>query len=217
MKYLPAALLFLFATSFASAGLIVSTGTPDFTQPNSRGIDTFRVADDFVLAGPASIDSIRLWLVTQPGEFQGTLTYAFYQNSAGALGSLIQSGSVSGITLQNTTQIPGNIHSISQVDFSLPSALALGAGTFWLEIHHGSSLTTSTGFSNVLWALTSTGGVGGNAKQNPNPGLPSNSVNNELAFQLFGNDTVSPVPEPATVSISLVGLAAIGLLRVRRG
>ncbi len=218
MRLLPVALLLLSGGSIASAAAIFANGSPDTNAPNSSSIDIFRSADNFVLSNPANLTSIRLWLVTQSGEFQGSLTYAIYENSAGALGNLIQSNTVSGITPVLLNQIPGDIHSISVVDFDLPAPLVLGAGSYWLEIHHGSSLTSGTGFPNVLWAVVG-GGGGGDAKRNPIPGLPTNSVNIELAFELFDSSGAAPsgaVPEPATIAISLAGLAAIGFLQRRR-
>lgn len=92
--------LTLLASALAAnaATMIFDNGTPDVTSSSSRGITIFRSADDFTLANAANVSSVRFWMVDQPGNFSGSITYAFYQNSAGALGSLISSATVSGIT-----------------------------------------------------------------------------------------------------------------------
>lgn len=102
------------------------------------------------------------------------------------------------------------------MDFDLPAPLALATGTYWLELHDGSSLTTvaNANTPNVLWAIVS-GNPAGNAKQNGIPNLPSNNTGNTLAFQLFDNSTASTnaVPEPSTVSICAIGLAVLASRR----
>jgi len=197
-----------------AAPLLFDNGAPDLNSPNARSITIFRSADDFTLGSGANVSSIRFWMVDQPGNFSGSITYAFYQNSAGALGSLISSATVSGITPLFLNQIPVNVHQIERVDFDLPAPLALAAGTYWLELHDGSTLTTAANPNtpNVLWARVP-GGPVGNAKQNAIPNLPSNNIGNELAFQLFGNSTSTAVPEPTTISLCAFGLLALAVSR----
>ena len=210
--------LTLLAAALAAnaATMIYDNGTPDVTSSSARGITAFRSADDFTLANAANVSSVRFWMVDQPGNFSGSITYAFYQNSAGALGSLISSATVSGITPLFLNQIPGNIHQIERVDFNLAAPLALATGTYWLELHDGSSLTTvaNANTPNVLWAIVS-GNPVGNAKQDVIPNLPTSNTGNTLAFQLFDNSTASTnaVPEPTPVSICAISLAVLAIRR----
>jgi hypothetical protein len=197
------------AASNAPAALLWTNGTPNTSVPNSRGITIFRVADDFTLNTAASLESIGFGMVAEPGHFSGSITYAFYQNSAGNLGAVIDTATVSGITPVLVNDIPGNIHSVYRADFNLPSALALGAGTYWLELHDGASLTANNPNAlNVLWQVVASP-ASTNAKQNPIPTLPSNTIPNEQVFDIFGTASTTSVPEPATTSLCLLGLGAL--------
>lgn len=213
--FLTAALLLIMSAS-ASAGLIYSNGNPDTNNVSSRGMTIFRVADDFTLGAGATVASVRFWMVAEPGNFSGSITYAVYQDLGGALGSVVNTGTVSNIAPLLLNAIPGNIHSVYLVDFNLPALLALGAGTYWLELHDGSSLSTANNPNtpNVLWAIVP--GVIGNAKQNAIPTLPSSNTGNALAFELF-DAGASGVPEPGTVLTSLFGLVGLGFASQRKG
>lgn len=204
----------LAATSaIAPAAVIFANGTPDETKANSRSISLFRSADDFTLASASTIESIRFWMVATEQGFAGTLSYAFYQDANGALGSVVSSGSFTNVTPLFLSEIPVNIHDHYLVDLNLPSALNLAAGTYWLELHDGATLTTNND-ADVLWAVAANGP--GNARQSQVPTIPTNQTTNALAFSLYGNVNTAPpstVPEPSTITISLAGLIALGLLR----
>ena len=208
----------LAATSaLAPAAVIYSNGAPDPTQPGARSISFYRSADDFTLATASNIDAVRFWMVAMDQSFGGTLSYGFYQDSNGALGSLITSGSISNVTPLFLSQITGYAQSTYQVDFNLPSTLSLAAGTYWLELHDGATLTTNTS-AEVLWSIANTGP--GNARQSLVPTIPTNQTTNALAFSLYGtaNTSLAPptgVPEPSSIALSLAGLAALGALRLR--
>ena len=209
----PILLAFLLAASGStlSATLVYTNGAPDLNSADSRSIAIFRSADDFALGSLTSLTSIRFWMVAQTGEFSGIITYAIYQDSAGSLGTLVDSATVNGIAAVFLNPIPVNIHNMYLVDFNLPAPLALGAGTYWLELHEGVNLTTGDGTNNVLWAMSNA--VAGNARQSPIPTIPSFDVDNELAFELYD---ASPVPEPSTISACALGLVALLILRWRR-
>lgn len=215
---LPFLAALLAATSaLAPAAVIFANGVPDQSQPGSRSISFYRSADDFTLAAASNIDAVRFWMVATDQSFAGTLSYGFYQDSNGALGTLITSGSVSNVTPLFLSQIPGFVQGTYQVDFNLPSTLSLAAGTYWLEVHDGATLTTNTA-AEVLWSIANTGP--GNARQSQVPTIPTNQTTNDLAFSLYGtvDTSLAPptgVPEPSSIALSLAGLAALGALRLR--
>lgn len=191
------------------AALIFSNGLPDTSQPDARGIALSRLADDFSLGGPATLAAIRFWMVSVPGQFGGTLSYAIYQDSAGALGNVVGSGTVN-VSPVLLNQIPLYLQRYYQVDFNLPAPLALTAGTYWLELHNGSDLTNATNVE-VLWGLVG-GDPPGNAQMGFGSQLPSNNTFDELAFQLYSSDSAG-VPEPAPIAICAFGLAAIAAIK----
>jgi uncharacterized protein (TIGR03382 family) len=205
----------LAATSgLAPAAVIFANGTPDESKANARSISLFRSADDFTLASASTIDSIRFWMTATDQGFAGNLSYAFYQDANGALGSGVSSGSFTNVTPLFLSAIPVNIHNNYLVDLNLPSVLDLAAGTYWLELHDGATLTTNNN-ADVYWAIAANGP--GNARQSQVPTIPTGQTTNALAFSLYGNVNTTPtsVPEPSTITFSLAGLIALGLLRRR--
>ncbi len=196
------ALLFAANCSVCSAAAIYANGLPDLDSANARAITMFRSADDFVLASSWNMESIRFWMVAvdDPPSFSGSITYAIYQNSGGNLGGLVQSATVNGIAAGAPDPITQFIYSMYVVNFNLPAP------------HEGPNLTTSDASPDVYWALVN--GVSGNAKQNPNPAIPANSVGEELAFTL--NGTAAGVPEPGTIPLCLIGLGALGIWQRRQ-
>lgn len=194
---------------------IFTNGTPDQSQANARGISLFRSADDFSLASSASVTSIRFWMLATDQSFAGLLSYAFYNNSAGALGSVVSSGSVSNVTPTFLSHVPGFIYNTYQVDINLPSALNLAAGTYWLELHDGATLTTNNN-ADVYWSISAN--MAGNARQSMVPTIPTDPTNNALSFSLYGtfNTASTTVPEPSTMALSFAGLVALGLVRLRK-
>jgi len=215
-------LLAILASALAAdAAMIFNNGSPDVNFPQSRNMSAFRLADDFILTSAANVASVRFWMVDLPGDFSGSITYAVYQDSAGAIGSLVTNGTatVSGITPVFLSQLLGSTSKLERVDFNLSTPLALAIGTYWLELHNGSSLT---GFGDVgddvSWAMV-TGNPAGNAKQNKNQDPLSTDTGSTLAFQLFDNSTgatINAVPEPTTISFIGIGLAALAISRRKR-
>jgi hypothetical protein len=133
--------------------------------------------------------------------------------SAGAIGSLITSGTVNGLsgTFSGLTH-SGSQANIDILNFSLVAPVTLAAGTYWLELHEGTSLTANDQ-TNIGWELSQSTG---NALQDAvSANVPVDPASDELAFQLFDNGGSSPTPEPSTFAMLTVGLGLLGA-RLRR-
>jgi hypothetical protein len=186
----------------AFAGTIVNNGTPD--NVNAYNITQYRAADDFTLAGASTAASIQFWIATiNPSDFNGSITYAFYADNSGALGTQIALGTVSGLT---PGAVEGNLgpYIFYPVSFNFVSPVSLAAGTYWLELHEGASLTANDGTA-TFWAESA---QSGNAKQDSNPTLPTTSRNVELAFQIF-DTAIASTPEPGSMALTSLGIGAL--------
>lgn len=214
MKLFTLACGIILSSTLSPAAVIYDNGAPNTSEANSRGIALFRTADDFVVGAPSSAKSVTFWMMAEPGAFLGALSYGIYQDSAGALGTQIASGSVSNVTPTFLNVVPQYIYSYYLVNFDLVSPVQLNPGKYWLEVHNGANLTDSNS-TNVYWGIVANNPVG-NARQSPAPTLPTGATTSTLAFMINGDPIASSsVPEPATVAISSAGLLAIILLRRR--
>lgn len=200
---------FGFYSAQANAATIFNNGVPDLA--NAYDITAFRSADNFTLGGSATVAAVQFWAVsigTFSSDFDGSVTWAIYNDSSGSLGTLVSSGTVGSLVgFPDGTSVGG--FPVNVIDFNLGSPVGLSAGTYWLELHEGSSLTANDG-SSIFWATSN--GSAGDAKQDANPTLPSTGQNVEFAFQLF--DTA--IPEPTTWVLLAAPLAAMLWFRRRR-
>lgn len=217
--FLPLVLAALFCgfQGHATAGLLYSNGAPD--NNNSLNMTQLREADDFNLGSAATVGSIRFWW--SPGvrrttaDFSGTITYAIYQDSAGAIGSEVAVGTVSGLTFTPTgAAICSAVECPVQLtDITLTSPVGLGAGKYWLELHEGTSRTAMDG-TYIFWATSNDSA--GNSRRSiaacPGCGLPSTANGKEFAFELYD----AQVPEPGTIGLAALGLGLV-VWRKRRG
>lgn len=196
----------------ANAATIFNNGVPDLSAAISITIN--RSADNFTLGGPATVAAIRFWALsdgTFSSAFDGIVTWAIYNDSSGSLGTLVSSGTVGNLVGVPDATFCCAIFPVNVIDFNLGSPLALSTGTYWLELHEGSSLMADASTPSQIYWETSNG-LAGDSKQGSLANPPSTHVNVELAFQLF--DTAS-VPEPTTWILVVAPLAAI--LRFRHG
>src|SRR5258708_1701555 len=167
------ALCLVSITGVSTASTIYDSGNPLFVGTN---ITQSRAADDFTLASSASVTDVRFYgsvfSSTFPANFSGSITYAFYNNSSGALGSVISSGTVN--SLSGVLWGTCGTGACYTVDFALNSAVPLVAGTYWLELHEGTALNTSDGVA-VTWAGLNNG-VGQPAQVTATPSLVLSAV-----------------------------------------
>ncbi len=180
------------------------------SPPNSNATDftSFRVADDFTLSSAATLDEIDFWYAAAFQTDLASVTYAIYNDASGALGSMLYTGTVTPTTAPD---VPDDTFFAT---IALPN-LMLSAGTYWLELHDGSSLTDTDFGIDTFWD-----NVDDNASYNAllspmaTPGDPPSvpvtfSGSEQQAFQIDG--TAAPVPEPST--FLLVGCAAVFAIR----
>lgn len=213
LKLLTLALSLASLAPHAYGGLIYDNGLP--TGSGGHNLTVNRLADDFTLAAPTTLTGVRFWMaIFNGGNFSGDLSWAIYNNNAGAIGTLVGSGSTSSATLTPSgTSACALGCSTFQVDFAINQAI--GAGSFWLELHEGLSLG-GTDPTSVYWADRSS--VTGNpAKADGNlVNPPAASLGDvDYAFQLF-NSATQPgpdVPEPSTYALMASGLALAALAR----
>jgi hypothetical protein len=197
----------------AFAATVYDSGTPQFVGTN---ITQVRAADSFTLGSSANLTDVRFYASaftgnTFPGNFSGSISYAFYNDSSGSLGSVIASGTVNGLSGALWGFCGSN--NCYTVDLALNSSLAVAAGTYWLELHEGTALNTSDGTA-VSWAgfnnATGSSLFSGSLGTAPNV----NDVS-ERAFLLFDN-SLATVPEPASFALIGGGLAAMVLIMRKR-
>jgi hypothetical protein len=118
------------------------------------------------------------------GSCSGQITYAFY-DAGSPLGPVISTGTATGLSATPTgnnpsVDCPTVACPVQEVDFNLLIPLPVGIASYYLELHHGNSLTATVGdFEWIYWALAagngshlygfSTGLVAGVAVRNRRP------------------------------------------------
>jgi len=198
------------AAATAQAALLFDGGAPDGLD--GRNITNYRTADDFSLAAAASVAGIRFWTIGPASVQPGDITWAVYGSAGGALGALLASGTTA--VVPSSIGVPaGGDFETWQIEFPIP-ALALGAGSYWLELHDGVTLT-SEDLTTVGWATTAQVS-GSGALQHVLPGLPDtpNVFDRSLAFHLLSRER-NEVPAPATPALAGLALLLLGAARRR--
>ena len=189
-------------TAMAPAGMLYSQSAPN---GNGAEIAAWRVADDFTIASLSSVESIRFWYSAQFLTDLTDVTWAIYANSAGAPGTLLASGAANPLT-----EVDGSAFLAS---FPFP-AVILDAGSYWLEIHSGTTLTDSSGYS-VSWLAVDDNATP-SALQDAAPAAPATAMAlsgyRQMAFELDG----VAVPETNNGLLLMFSLAGIAWRRSRK-
>jgi len=184
----------------------------DQSPPNDNATDfvNSRLADDFTLSSATLVDGVNFWYSAQFQTDLSSVTYAIYSNNAGALGALQYTGTVTPATSYDSTD------NTFFAQIALPD-LSLSAGTYWLELHGGVSLTDDNGTITVWWDNAADNGTY-MALQSPSsnplaaPSVPITvSGSEQQAFQIDG----IAVPEPWSVLMGGCGLSLVVLKRRR--
>jgi len=182
----------------------------DQSGPNGNAVDfvDFRTADDFTLTGSSLVDGINFWYSAQFQTDLSSVTYAIYSNAAGALGSLVSTGTLTPVTSYDSTD---NTYFAALT----LSAVSIGAGTYWLELHGGASLTDDNGGIAVWWdsANDNTTYMALQTSSSDPLALPNQPIAvsgyEQQAFQIEGSTQGSSVPEPSSVLTVSAGLLAL--------
>lgn len=201
---------------------ILFNQTPPPSNPNSFDFTDFRVADDFTFSSNSALTSVLFYYTFASNGAAtdlGPVTYAIYNNSAGTVGTLIQSET---IATGNVTRTGQNAlcTTCASATFSITS-LPLVAGTYWLELHAGSSLTDNNGGVPLNWAnvadnFPNSGFIArwdNGSGSTPNTSLSGFAGFQQFAFELTG--TAAGVPEPGSFGLLFLGLL-LGLSLKRR-
>lgn len=184
----------------AQAATLVDTGTPNGEFVGAEVIDSSQsIAGEFSLAAATSLSSISAHLLG--GAAGETFTISLYDDAASAPGSLLFS--------TTATYGADGWNGASGLGWNL------AAGNYWVGFEVGANDT-----------LGNDSGIGGLLDVGaPNP-LLHTAVNQGDGYQTtdqpisFGLrvDSVSAVPEPASMALMFAGLGLVGLtLRRRRG
>jgi hypothetical protein len=190
--------------STARADVIFDNGVPSksggFLSDSDSGVG---FADDFLLAGPATINAIRYWGFYAPTSTPGAdaFTVIFYSNQAG-----LPNGS--GVLATNTFADAARIDTGDDIDgngsdiylYEAPLApLSLGAGTYWVSIFNNTA-----GDSDDNWAWARHAFPGNDARSlNGGTSWLHEFSDSELSFQLLN------VPEPSGLTIGLLATAML--------
>ena len=210
MKINVAATLLLsafFAAIPASAAVILDQSS--LLGPTFYISGSVRLADAFTITAPATVSSVKFWYYAQYASDLTDLSWAFYPDNAGALDTLLYTGTVSGAGLNETYD--GNIFNLFAASFAVPD-LVFTPGIYWLELHAAQTIGGNQDLQ-VAWASVPTGTLGA-LRSTGSSGPPTDPVAfsdfQHYAYQFDGTGAdVSDVPEPATFWPLALGVALL--------
>ena len=199
----------LATTAVGSRAQLYNGGLPN--HQNGNEMTEWVQANDFSLAGPATVTGIRFWAFSQGAGWTGSMWWGIFADNAGNPGATLFSGTQTGARVATGFMIGGVI---PEYQHDLAVNVALGAGTYWLGLHNG-PIGHDTN-DNYYWETTNPNGTL-TGREDDTPFGDNGWVNNSLdhAFQLYG-DRGAVVPEPMTLSLVGTGLVGLAVLRRRR-
>jgi len=176
---------------------------------NSFDITDYRLADDFTPSAAAYLGQVQFWYQAQQQTDLASVAYAIYADNGGALGAMLDSGTVTGPATGYDSA-----SGLFFADFAVSPLLVSAGKTYWLELHAGSSLTDASGFT-VSWAATDDNATG-IALQNLGLSAPDTAVGvsgfDEYSFVLSGTE----VPEPRAATLLATGVLIVAAVKLFR-
>lgn len=198
-----AAIAFGFAHA-AQATVVFNNGAPD--QGFGTNMSANVVAEDFSLGIATNVTSIRFWSIqSAAGDYLGNLSWSIYSNSGAQPGAVVTSGLFTGAGVATGAS---TAFGYSEFVFDIPTSFALAAGDYWLGL--ANTPLNPVNPTEMLWETTA-GGLGSN-------GLYLDGANwidslNDHAFLINSTPVVVGVPEPGTLALLMITLAAAGIAR----
>ncbi|MFL6659149.1 MAG: PEP-CTERM sorting domain-containing protein [Massilia sp.] len=207
MKRLVLAALLASVGAMANAAVIWDNGLGGNNTNSgyySSAVQNWRVYDDFNLASNATIGHVFFQMGLTSGAFGGNFTFSVYNYLGGTnVGSQVYSTTVNSGSYTATSNAISSypFGPFYDVDFNI-APLALGPGSYLVSFY---ALDMDFRAPNV--------GGGGSFLQQSGLGAPV-VRDGDTPFRLDSADT--RVPEPASIVLTTLGLAALGAARRRR-
>jgi hypothetical protein len=204
-------LLLLAIPRAGSAQIIFNGGAPD--QLNGNEMTQWVQYNDFAFAGSQTVGEIDFWAIVGSPGYNGSISWFVTNDNAGVPGTTLFSGNQAAVVTLTGNTVNGDLaESLNKLFVNF----TLGAGTYWLGLHNG-PLTDDTR-DEYYWETTSAG-FGGAGEEDIAPFGDNSYGNNgqDHAFELLGTpNEVSPVPEPASMTLLAFGLVGMAAGRRRR-
>lgn len=187
----------------ASAETLYTNGPTNGTINAAFMSGPYEVANSFTLSGASTLTGVNFGVWAYPGDTPQTVDW---EVGSAPFGSNPGSGVDASLT---NTFLFVTFFSFDVYDesFDLPS-IGLGSGTYWLTLQNA----VSTNDGALAWDFSNGPSIAYQTAQ----GLPFLTVQlaGSESFQILGTATMSPVPEPGT--LTLLGTGLLSLLPLAR-